>query len=323
MLTYFTDSIPKEQVFSIGFYNLENLYDIFDDPDTLDEEFTPSSEKHWSLNRYKKKINNLGEVIAKIGTEHSMLPPIVLGVAEVENDQVLIDLVNNEHIKPFHYGFCHFDSPDPRGIDVAFLYQKEHFKLIKDQKHSLYLYDQEQNRHFTRDILSVKGKFLGELTYFLINHWPSRRDGLEETLWKRLAAGKLVTELIHDIRLQEPEAKIVVMGDFNDEPLDTSVQKMTVENQLYNPMQSLKDKFNGTSFSQKRWYLFDQILVTPNFFEKETGKLTLKYADVYDVRFIKTWEGKHKHTPYRTYIGKRHQGGFSDHFPVLAYLERL
>ncbi len=323
MLTYFNESTPKDQVYSMAFYNLENLYDIFDDPDTEDEEFTPTSDKKWSLKRYKNKINHLGEVIAKWGLEHADLPPIVLGVAEVENDQVFIDLVNNEHLLPFHYGFCHFDSPDPRGIDVAFLYQKMNFELIADQKHSLYLYDEEQERHYTRDILSVKGKFLGELTYFLINHWPSRRDGTKDTQWKRKEAAKKITEIILEIRKEEPEAKIVVMGDFNDEPTDVSVQKMVLENQLYNPMQSLKDKFNGTSFSQNRWYLFDQILVTPNFFEKETGKLTFKYADVFDPNYIQLHQGKHKRTPYRTYSGKWHQGGFSDHFPVLAYLQRL
>lgn len=133
---------------------------------------------------------------------------------------------------------------------------------------------------------------------------------------------KKITEIILEIRKEEPEAKIVVMGDFNDEPTDVSVQKMVLENQLYNPMQSLKDKFKYLSAKTVGIYLTKSSLL-PIFLKKETGKLTFKYADVFDPNYIQLHQGKRKRTPYRTYSGKWHQGGFSDHFPVLAYLQRL
>lgn len=322
MLTYFNESTPKDQVFTIASYNLENLYDVFDDPITQDDDFTPKKDKHWNLKKYVNKIENLGEVIIKIGLDHSLIPPIVIGVYEVENERVLMDLVNSKPLKPFHYGYVHYDSPDHRGIDVAFLYQKEHFELLDSKPLPLLIFDNEGKRDFTRDILLVKGNFNGELMYFIVNHWPSRREGAVFTEPKRIIASQTVQEIIQNIITEDENAKIVVMGDFNDNPLDKSIKNLVTTCDLYNPMESLKDKSKGTSYSEKTWYLFDQIIFSKNFFEIENSKHTLKYADVYNTRFINTWKGKRKNTPFRTYIGKWHQGGFSDHFPVMAYLER-
>ena len=323
MLTYFESEEPKEDVFSIAFYNLENLYDIFDDPNTYDEEFTPLGDKRWNVKKYNNKIQNLGEVIAKIGLEHSMIPPVLVGVAEVENDKVLTDLIQSKPLVSHHYDFVHFDSPDQRGIDVALLYQKQYFELLDAINIPLMIYEEDGQRDYTRDILFVKGNFNGELIHIFINHWPSRREGEKQSEFKRIAASNTITDFIFKIRQENPQAKIMVMGDFNDEPQNVSIKLLVKENDLYNLMESLKDKSKGSSYSQDKWYLFDQMIVSKNFFERENSVHRLKYAEVYDMRFIKTWKGKRKNTPYRTYIGKWHQGGFSDHFPVLVYLERF
>lgn len=323
MQTYFTSEHNKENIFTIGFYNLENLYDIYNDPVTHDDEFTPISPKHWNIKRYHQKIEQLSEVITQIGVEHSEIPPVVLGIAEVENEAVVKDLVMHTKMKEYDYEYVHFDSPDERGIEVAFLYQRAHFDLLTTQKIPIILYKPDGDRDYTRDILLVKGNYKGELMCFFVNHWSSRRDGVEQSEYKRMEAAKLVSTLIHKEKTDDPNAKIVVMGDFNDEPNNESIQYLVSTSDLYNPMQSLKDKEIGSSYSQDRWYLFDQIIVSKNFFDLENNKFLLKFAEVFNPKFIQTWKGKRKNSPFRSYFGKFYQGGFSDHFPVVAYLERL
>ena len=321
MQQYFHSEHSKQNIFTIAFYNLENLYDIFNDPNTNDDDFIPSGEKHWTIQRYKNKIEHLGEVITQIGLEHSTLPPVVMGIAEVENESVVRDLVQNKHMKPYNYDFVHYDSPDERGIEVALLYQKEYFELLTAERIPLLLFEADGHRDYTRDVLLVEGNYKGEQIFILVNHWPSRREGKEISENKRMAASQLVTEIIAKIRDENPNAKILVMGDFNDEPNSESIKQLVSQNDLYNPMESLKDKGVGSSYSQDRWYLFDQMLFSKNFFETDKGLLHLKYAEVFDPKFIKTWKGKRKNAPFRTYSGRWHLGGFSDHFPVVAYLE--
>ncbi len=323
MLTYFDSNVPKDNVSTIAFYNVENLYDVIDDPNTFDEEFTPRNEKHWTQKRLQNKLDHLTDVITHIGLDHAAMPPILVGLAEVENELVLKELVLHKTMIPYQYDFVHFDSPDGRGIEVALLFQSKFFEIISTEKYPLLIFEPNGDRDYTRDILCVKGNFNGEYMCIIVNHWPSRINGTEASEYKRLAAAGTIFEIINKIKTENDDAKIVVMGDFNDEWDNASIIKMVHENNLYNPMQSLKDKAKGTSYSQNRWYLFDQIFFSMNFFQKEKNKHTLKYAEIFDVKFIKTWHGKRKNTPYRTYVGKWHQGGFSDHFPVLAYLERF
>lgn len=323
MLTYFTSEYSKENIFTIGFYNVENLYDIYDDSNVNDEEFTPFSPKKWTLKRYHQKIEQLSDVITHIGLEHAAIPPVVLGIAEVENEEVVKDLVLHPKMKVFDYDYVHFDSPDERGIEVAFLFQREHFELISAEKIPLIIFESDGDRDYTRDVLVVEGNYKGDFITFFVNHWPSRRDGVETSEFKRIEAAKLVSGLIKQAKESNPNTKIVVMGDFNDEPYDKSIQLLMSESDLYNPMQSLKDKEKGSSYSQDRWYLFDQIMFSKDFFDLTHNKFLLKHTVVFDPSFIQTWKGKRKNSPFRTYFGKFYQGGFSDHFPVVAYLERL
>lgn len=317
---YFSESGPKENIFTIAFYNLDNLFDIFDDPDTLDDDFTPTGYKKWTYKRYKNKLLKMGQVISKIGSENSKQPPVIIGVAELENESVLIDLIESKHLKNHPYDYVHYDSPDERGIDVGFIYHKEHFEYISSKQYPLIINEPEGDRDYTRDILLVKGKLKGELMHILVNHWPSRREGIKESDYKRLTAAHRVNEIVKEIQRETSNANIIVMGDFNDCYNSKSVQEISKKG-FYNPMERLRNEGNGTSVFNNEWYLFDQILFSENFIKNTNQKLRYRYADIYDPKFIRTWRGKRKNKPFRTFIGRWHQGGYSDHFPVYAYIE--
>jgi len=304
--------------YTIGFYNLENLFDIFDDPHFDDDDFLPEGEKKWTYRRYKKKIRRLSKVIRTIGNDYMQEPPSVLGVAEVENIDVVLDLVESDNLHQYNYGIVHYDSQDERGIEVAFLYRKEHFELLDSKRYTTFFIRENGEKDFTRDILKVKGKLNGELMYFLVNHWPSRRKGTEETEFKRIELAKLARAVIDEIQTEEPNAKIVVMGDFNDNPTNKSIKQVLVTDDFYNPMESIFAKGNGSGNHQGDWFLFDQIIFTKNF--KTNGKHRYKNAAIYDKHFLKDKHSKYNENPLRTYKGKWYKGGMSDHFPVYISL---
>ncbi len=322
MFSYFKFPGKNKQVYTIAFYNLENLFDTINDPETLDDNFTPKGRKAWNTKRYKRKLNKLGNVIAQLGADRSHFSPAIIGVVEVENQTVLTDLVATNYLKKHHYGIVHYDSPDERGIDVALLYKKELFKLLHSETFPLYLEGKNGDRDYTRDVLLVKGNLNGELIYVLVNHWPSRRSGEDKTEGKRIKAAELNSFIVEKINSETENAKIIIMGDFNDDPSNVSVKKHLVNNTFYNPMERLINTGNGTLNYKKTWHLFDQIIFSKNFFNKEVGTHSFKYAEVFDRYFLKEWKGKYKGNPFRTYIGKWYQGGFSDHFPVYVYLKK-
>jgi len=322
MFSYFKSSGKNNQAYTIAFYNLENLFDTTNDPKTLDDDFTPNGKKKWNYKRYKRKLKKLGSVIAQLGIERSYHTPAIVGVVEVENQNVLTDLVNSSSLKNHNYGFVHYDSPDERGIDVALLYKKELFELLSSETFPLYLEGSNGDRDYTRDILLVKGNLNGELIHVLVNHWPSRRSGSDESEEKRVKAAELALFIVDKINNETENAKIIIMGDFNDDPSNRSIKKHLVNDTFYNPMERLIDTGNGTSSYKRNWHLFDQIIFSKNFFNIEDRKHSFKYAEVFDKHFLKEWKGKYKGNPFRTYIGKWYQGGFSDHFPVYVYLKQ-
>ncbi len=312
-----------QNIFSIAFYNLENLFDFQHNQYTLDIDYTPEGKLEWSEDRYFRKIQNLGKAISKIGLKKSSLPPIFLGVSEVENKNCLDDLINTEKLHPFDYDFVHYDSPDERGIDVAFLYQKKYFELIYSDTYVLYLTDNENNRDYTRDVLLVSGKLFNEQIYIIVNHWPSRNNGLKNSDSKRLKAAKLVQEIIKDIHKENDNPKIIIMGDFNDEPNSNSIKNYLMSDDFYNPMLDFQEKKKGSVKHHGKWYMFDQIIISNNFLITDSNKVKYKNVEIFDESFLQEKTGKRKGAPKRTYIGKWHQGGFSDHFPVLAYFQKI
>ena len=317
-----SEDTKQDNLYTVAFYNLENLFDIYDDPDTLDDDFTPEGKKKWDAKRYNRKLKKLSSVISQIGTDTSFTPPVIVGLAEVENLQVVTDLVNTEALQEYNYGIAHFDSPDERGIDVALIYQKKYFEFIDSETVTLYLYQEDGERDYTRDVLFVKGKLNGELVHFMVNHWPSRRKGTKETEPRRIKAAALNHEIITKIKLATENPKIIIMGDFNDDPTSTSIKQHLVTHEFYNPFESIIDKGQGSLRFNDDWFLFDQIIFSRNFFEEQHKTHVFKQAEIFDDHFLKEWKGKRKGNPFRTYIGKWHQGGFSDHFPVYITLEK-
>ena len=308
--------------FSIAFYNLENLFDIEHNEYTLDKDFTPDGKLEWTRDRYLRKIKNLSNVISKIGTKHTPLPPIFIGVAEVENKACLEDLIYSDKLKQFDYDFVHYDSPDERGIDVAFLYQKEYFSVTSSNVYPLYLQDENNNRDFTRDILLVSGNLFGDPVHIIVNHWPSRNNGAKVSNDKRIKAANLVQKIINDICIDDENSNFIIMGDFNDQPNDSSIHTLLINGDLYNPMQKLLKQKKGTSRYRGKWYLFDQIIISKQFLPANSSPFKFQFADIFNDHFLQEKSNKYKGAPKRTYIGSWHQGGYSDHFPVYAHFKK-
>ncbi|AUC22156.1 endonuclease [Polaribacter sejongensis] len=323
MQSFFLSSKRSKDIFTVGFYNVENLFDTVDDPKTFDDDFTANGKNHWNNKRYRDKIKKLGSVISQLGKERSYDVPALVGLVEVENAKVVRDLVNSKDLKKHHYGFVHYDSPDDRGIDVALLYNKEVFELIDSEHFPLYLEGDEGKRDYTRDILVVSGNLKGELVHVLVNHWPSRREGIEESEPKRIDAAKLARVIIAGIQAKNYNAKILIMGDFNDDPTSKSIKEYLVTDDFYNPMEKILDRNAiGSLTYEGKWNLFDQIIITKNFLDKKEGQIYFKHAEVFNKKWLKIFKGKLKGSPFRTYIGPWYQGGFSDHFPVYLYFKK-
>jgi predicted extracellular nuclease len=311
---------PKKH--TIAFYNIENLFDIYNDEIKRDNDFLPSAEKRWTVKRYKNKLNKIGFVIPNIGNKQTQKHPAIIGLAEVENEAVLKDLVNSKHLKEFNYKFVHYNSKDERGIDVALLYDEAIFKVAHSKAYTIDLLNEKGEPDYTRDILLVSGLFEGLELHLIVNHWPSRRDGDFETEGKRITASNKVSEIIDDLKTINPEARILIMGDFNDDPSCKSIKQLVAKKGLFNPMDTLLSNERGTTSYRQKWNLFDQFIFTTNFFDRKKKNLRFIEANIFDEDFLKLSDGKYKGSPYRTYVGKNYKGGYSDHFPVYLILNK-
>lgn len=309
-----------ETPISIAFYNVENLFDTEDSPHTLDREFTPKGKKKWGPYRYQLKIEKLGKCISRIGEEQSQLPPVFIGLAEVENSVVLENLIQSDGLQYLPYDYIHFDSPDERGIDTALLYNKTLFEPVDSKAIPIIIYDANNVRDYTRDILYVKGVLNNEIVHVYVNHWPSKRSGFDETRLKRIEIANILHQEIESIEEENP--KIIIMGDFNDNPDDDSIRRHLVTSNYKNPMLPLYQNNQGASKFYGKWMLFDQIILSNNFFESLPDKLTYKKAFIFNPDFLTNPRGRHRGEPFRTYSGKYYQGGYSDHFPVYVLLDK-
>lgn len=302
---------------TIAFYNLENLFDPEDGDHTLDADFTPKGLYRWDQAKYTQKINNLGEVISKIGPIQTQKPPVILGVCEVENQTCLQDLVNCEALSRFNYRFVHFESQDRRGLDTAFLYREKHFKVLHAQT-----FREQVPGQFglepTRDILHVEGELFGESIHVLINHWPSRLEGARSTQKKRQTLARQLNSAVDSIYAKNKSAKIVIVGDFNDEPQDYSLRHVFTHKFFNDPGQYGVSR--GTARFKNKWVEFDQILLNQNLLSNNQ----LKYlaSGVYRPAYLFESHGRHKGSPKRSFRNGRFQNGYSDHFPVYAVFDR-
>ena len=331
----FKANSQKVEALAVGFYNLENLFDTINDPHNPgDDEFTPEGKKHWNSKRYWHKIHHMAYAISKIAVDKKfgIKGLSVLGVSEVEHKSVLEDIVKDSLLKSRNYKIIHYESPDHRGIDVALLYNPKVFKVEHSKQVPLKIKD-KPNFH-TRSQLVVTGKLMGEHFAFIVNHWPSRYGGEKRSLPFRIAAAKLAYHLIDSLKKDNPNIKIVLMGDLNDDPISKSIKKYLHSkgiksevgpNDVYNPFEKLFKEGIGSLAYHDNWDLFDNMFVTPNMLMKNKNDLNgWKFfkARVFNKEFLKQKDGKFAGYPFRTYVGDNFMGGYSDHFPVYIVLIR-
>ncbi|WP_261376378.1 endonuclease/exonuclease/phosphatase family protein [Gillisia sp. Hel_I_86] len=317
-------------IYTIAFYNVENLFDTEDDPLTFDDDRTPLGKDVWTQEKYEDKIKNIARVISEIGVANSKTSPAIIGLCEIENLRVLEDLVSHPFLEKFNYQIIHYDSPDMRGIDVALLYQKSLFIPDESQSRRLLLYDLDEptKRIFTRDQLVVSGKLNGEQINIIVNHWPSRSGGEAKTNYRREKAAYLNKQIMDSLYKKDPFAKILSMGDFNDDPTDKSFKKILKTNnnrktimaqELFNPMESMVKQGKGSLAYRDSWNLFDQILVSESLLGSPNG-LQFYQAGIFNSHYLITQNGQYRGYPFRSYDYSGYTGGFSDHFPVFVYL---
>lgn len=303
----------------IMFYNVENLFDTEDDPDTNDDEFTPNGDRHWTMLKLDRKIENLAKVIIAAG---SWEKPDVIGLCEIENLNLLEKITSHPLLKKLNYQIIHKESPDHRGIDVAMLYRKDLF--YPESYTAIQIKNEEDEIIKTREILHVMGSFKdGKRIHFFINHWPSRYGGLMETESTRKLVASCLKKETDEIFDHEKDARIVCMGDFNDQPGDESISvvlgalnptEANENSRLVNMSWKWESKSGGTIKFQQEWSVFDQFIVSGNLIKTSD-------VNIFSPDFLLKDDRKYTGVkPFRTYNGFHYNGGFSDHLPIILRL---
>jgi predicted extracellular nuclease len=318
----------KPDHFTAIFYNTENLFDTINDPAIADEEYLPDAAIPWNTARYKTKISHISRVLASV--DQPAFPDII-GLAEIENRSVLENLVNSDNMKAGNYRIVHYDSPDERGIDVALLYKSKSFKLTNARPVRVKLPGTTNDK--TRDILYVKGIALKSTTlHIFINHWPSRRGSQEASEALRIEAARVLRYQVDSVLKTNPSANILIMGDFNDNPVDKSIEVVLGSNPPEtSPSPSLlysillpRFKSGEGSLYYKSWDMFDQIIVSGNMLRGSKG-LTCKpeNAEVLKPEWILYKNKSGLMLPNRTSSSHEYFGGYSDHLPVFVRFSNL
>ncbi|RKS00990.1 MULTISPECIES: endonuclease/exonuclease/phosphatase family protein [unclassified Flavobacterium] len=340
----------KYNIHTVAFYNLENLFDTINGSNN-DEEWLPNGDQSWTSAKYKQKLHNLARVLSEIGTgENPNNSPTLIGCCEIENRSVLEDLVKEPLLINKDYGIVHFDSPDKRGIDVGFLYQKKHFKPTSFKNIPLLIYRNQMNfnakdkdpteevvsekteaigkdeRVYTRDQLLVTGFLDGEEVNIIVNHWPSRSGGEKKSSPFREAAGRLNRQIMDSIFKINPNAKIITMGDLNDGSYNKSVKEGIGAKRkkeevkqfgIYNPFEEMFYKGHSSLFYRDAGDIFDQIMVSEALIKPDYSSFRYWKAGIYNKPYMITKTGQYKGYPLRH---GTNEIGFSDHFPVYIYL---
>lgn len=314
--------------FYVAFYNVENLFDTEDDPATADDEFTPTGAKQWTRERYQQKISDIASVLGRMTPGP---PPDVIGICEVENRKVLEDLAGTKPLRKWGYRIIHQNSPDRRGIDVALIYNPA---SLTDVSYRTIPVDYPRDTTRGRDILYVKGKAGGEELHFFVNHWKSRSGSQKRTEQKRIYSAVLVRRAVDSIFNIEPNAKILIMGDFNDEPTNKSLQsilnasdkrKNLEPRDLFNLMYDAHNTADTGTYSYKgHWNMLDQIIVSPALLNDHSGwHVTPDGGKIFgDKEMLYYNEKADRLVPNKTYGGNMYFGGISDHLPVYTLLTR-
>lgn len=327
-----------QQNYVIGFYNLENLFDIYDDPVKNDSEFLPEGKNKWTQAKYEKKLHNMAKVIRSMADNNKRWHTI-LGISEIENRLIIEDLVSQPEIADANYQIVHYDSPDRRGVDVALLYKPDQFTYLDsesipfDFNSDIDFSDTDTSYFKTRDILMVHGLIAGEHFAFYVAHLPSRIGGKGGNLRGR--GGEIIYN--HAMMMEEkyPGIKIVAMGDMNDNPTDDSMAKYLhgqerLENvtpgEFFSPYVSMLKAGYGSLCYQGVWSIYDLELVNYNLAHAPDGGLKIQPVtknhgkEYYGVVFKRPWmttqKGQYKGYPFRTFSNGAFVGGYSDHYPT-------
>ena len=322
----------KFSVYGVGFYNQENLFDTCHDEGKNDYEFLPTGTYKWNGLKYTNKLRNMARVLSEMGTD--VLPGVgcaVIGVSEVENAKCLTDLCNQPPLKERNMQFVHVEGPDQRGVDCALLYNPALF-TVRDVKLVPYVYELQEDiekERATRGFLTVSGTLAGDHVTIVVCHWPSRFSGS----YYRELGGKQVRVVKDSLMRDDPNGKVFVMGDMNDDPFSKSmyealgakedIDKIKAD-EMFNPFYNILKQGTGTLMYDGSWNLFDQIVMTPNAINQKKKKdySSLKYwkSQVFRRDYLFQDEGKYKGSPKRTTAGGVWLDGFSDHLPVVVYL---
>lgn len=318
------------EIASVGFYNLENLFDPTDDPHLRDEEFTPEGSNNYTREVYQDKLTKLSTVISQLAKDKTPDGLAILGVCEIENRKVLEDLVDQPALIASNYQIIHHDSPDRRGIDTGLLFNPKYFTV--DTSYGLFVnLSSRGDTSYTRDILYVEGTLKGEQISLFVNHWPSRSGGEQRSAPRRKKAAWVLRNTIDSLLELNPDRNIIVMGDMNDDPHNDSLNKVLKakenkkrlkKDELYNPMWGLHKQGGGTLAYRDAWSLFDSMIVSRGMAKQDDEGFFLYKAEIYNKLFLAQKTGRYKGYPSRSYSGGNYIGGYSDHFPVMLHLVR-
>jgi predicted extracellular nuclease len=304
LITASIQTAIAQQAYNVAFYNVENLFDTIDGPND-DAEFLPGAANQWNAEKYNAKLTHIRQVMESLDF------PMIMGVCEIENKSVLTDLVGQEK----RYGIVHYESPDARGIDVGMLYRKDLIKLKESGRIRFVI--PGDSAPSTRDIVWAKYQYKKENLYVLVNHWPSRRGGAEESAPRRMAAAQHAAQFIDSIQKQDPAAKIIFMGDLNDHPQDAGPQ--LIAGKLNPQITKQSNTFGGSYNYKNEWDVLDHIMVSENTF-KGNLKVVVNSGTIHSFPYLLT-EYKGQIVPNRTYAGPKYLGGYSDHLPVSIRIE--
>lgn len=311
----------------VGFYNVENLFDIYDSDGVRDEEWTPEGPKRWNEERYQQKLQRLAKVMGEMGNDIHPLGCQIIGLSEIENRQVVQDLIDTPPLRERGYAIVHYDSPDRRGIDVGLIYQPEFYQVYNHKSYALEIPGRDD--FFSRDQLLVSGVLDSDTVHVIVAHWPSRRGGEKRSLPMRMAAAELGRHIVDSLLTENPNSKIMYMGDLNDDPVNPSVRrglrstgdiKKATDGVFFNPMEDLFDKGIGSLAWRDSWNLFDQIILSPGLVEEAQEGYRFFGARVFNKPYLRQAEGRFAGYPFRTYVGDTYREGYSDHFPVYVIL---
>ena len=323
----------EDDTLFVAFWNLQNLFDTIDDPTIDDEEFLPNSELEWTDDRLDKKMFNLARTIRKMNNDRG---PDILGVCEVENETVLVEMVNR-YLSDLSFGVAYIESPDKRGIDNGLIYKSDKFKLLNVQADTVYLDDGWPTRLiFGANLLTNENI---KVTVF-VNHWPSRSGGQLETETNRIAAAQTLRNAVDRIFEVDSLANIFIIGDFNDDPVNVSLLEtlkanpikcdsviteleMKAENELFNLSYQAFENGEGSYKYRDTWNMLDQVIVSGSIIVGNDFNYICNTFEVFKPELIVTRSGEYEGTPFPTYGGKRYLGGYSDHFPVTAQFKIL